>query len=286
VDQSTRAPVLRARTIRVSRRAALFAFVLFLYLVLILGVIQWSPFLTLDKDVFRLGLPGRFPEWFHPVHTYVMLGQRAPATLVALPWFFWRSWKSRSSRPLVMLVTALIVLNLSVGVVKLATGRIGPSATHHVHAVFEGGDIFPSGHVSNAVVLYGLIAMLAVSFRRTICLLAAVVSISVGLCTVYLDTHWVSDVLGGWLAGLLVLIALPWLMPYAQRIADATIRWGRRRFDRLRSGPPHEVGPDDLGPPRLGPDDLGPDDLGPDDLGPGDEPMSEPVSPTPASTRS
>ncbi|HEY8300534.1 MAG TPA: phosphatase PAP2 family protein [Jatrophihabitans sp.] len=207
---------------------------MFLYVVLILGVIQWSPFLTIDRDIFRLDLPQRFPQWFPTLHTYVMLGQRAPATLVALPWFVWRAWKSRSSRPLVMLGTALVVLNLSVGVVKIATGRLGPHATKHVHAVFEGGDIFPSGHVSNAVVLYGLIAMLAVSFRRTAYVLAVVVSVTVGLVTVYLDTHWMSDVFGGWLAGLLVLIALPWVMPYSQRIADAVIGWGRRRLHRSK----------------------------------------------------
>jgi membrane-associated phospholipid phosphatase len=56
------------------------------------------------------------------------------------------------------------------------------------------------------------------------------VSITVGLCTVYLDTHWVSDVLGGWLAGVLVLLVLPWIMPYAERVAEMVIRWGRRRF--------------------------------------------------------
>ena len=44
-----------------------------------------------------------------------------------------------------MLGTALLVLNLSVGVVKLATGRLGPLPRTNVHAVFEGGNIFPSG---------------------------------------------------------------------------------------------------------------------------------------------
>jgi membrane-associated phospholipid phosphatase len=238
VDQSTRAPQVRPRTIRVSPRAGLFALVLFAYLILILGVVHWSPFLTIDRDVFHLDLVQHYPGWFYPLHTYVMLGQRAPATLVALPWFAWRAWKSRSPRPLLMLVTALIVLNLSVGVVKIATGRLGPHATPKVHAVFEGGDIFPSGHVSNAVVLYGLIAMLAVSFRRTATFLAVFVSITVGLCTVYLDTHWVSDVLGGWLAGVLVLIVLPWLMPYAERLTDAALRKGRALLHWAHPGVP------------------------------------------------
>jgi membrane-associated phospholipid phosphatase len=218
---------------RVSPRAGLFVVVLFAYLVLILGVVHWSPFLTIDKDVFHLDLVQHYPGWFYPLHTYVMLGQRAPATLVALPWFLWRAWKSRSARPLIMLATALIVLNLSVGVVKVATGRLGPHATPKVHAVFEGGDIFPSGHVSNAVVLYGLIAMLAVSYRRAVIAMAALISFTVGLSTVYLDTHWVSDVLGGWLAGVLVLIALPWVMPFSERIANPIIGWGRRQLQRI-----------------------------------------------------
>jgi membrane-associated phospholipid phosphatase len=217
----------------VSPRAGLFVLVLFAYLVLILGVVRWSPFLTIDRDVFHLDLVQHYPGWFYPLHTYVMLGQRAPATLVALPWFLWRAWKSRSPRPLLMLVTALIVLNLSVGVVKLATGRLGPHATPKVHAVFEGGDIFPSGHVSNAVVLYGLIAILAVSYRRAVITMAVLISFTVGLSTVYLDTHWVSDVLGGWLAGVLVLIVLPWVMPYSERIANPVLDWGRGKVQHV-----------------------------------------------------
>jgi hypothetical protein len=33
------------------------------------------------------------------------------------------------------------------------------------------------------------------------------------MATVYLGTHWLSDVLLGWAAGLLILLALPWFEP-------------------------------------------------------------------------
>jgi membrane-associated phospholipid phosphatase len=112
---------------------------------------------------------------------------------------------------------------------------LGPRATHQVNAVFEGGDIFPSGHVSNAVVLYGVIAMLAVSHRRLITAFAVFASVTVGLSTIYLDTHWMTDVLGGWLAGALVLIVLPWVMPYTERIADVVIRRARGVLAARRS---------------------------------------------------
>jgi membrane-associated phospholipid phosphatase len=242
VDKTAATIRVRARTVRVSWRAVVFMSLLGVYLVLALGVIYQSPLLTLDRDVFRLDLRQRYPEWFYWFHTYVMLGQRGPATLVALPWFVWRAWKSRSSRPLVMLGTALLALNLSVGVVKVATGRLGPRATDQVHAVFRGGDIFPSGHVSNSVVLYGVIAMLAVGMRKSVIAAAGILSVTIGLSTIYLDTHWATDVLGGWLAGGLVLIVLPWLMPYSERVAAAVVTRARRMAERIRSaGTPAEL---------------------------------------------
>jgi membrane-associated phospholipid phosphatase len=225
------------RSIRLPWRAVLFLVLLAAYVALTLGVIHRSPLLTMDRDVVRLHLRERWPEWFPGIHTYVMLGQRGPSTLVALPWFVWLAWKSRSSRPLVMLGTALLVLNLSVGVVKVAVGRLGPLRTRRPHAVFEGGNIFPSGHVSNAVVLYGVIAILALGYRKTAATLAVVIALTVGLSTIYLDTHWFTDVLGGWLAGGLVLLVLPALTPYAERCVAAVARRLVRVWHGVRKQP-------------------------------------------------
>jgi membrane-associated phospholipid phosphatase len=237
VERTTSAPAHRAQRKRLSARAITFWVVLGVYALLTIGVLFHSPLLTLDQDVFRLDLRQRHPEWFYPIHTFVMLGQRGPATLVALPWFAWRAWKSRSPRPFIMLGAALVLLNLSVGFVKVATGRLGPSATHHAYSVFEGGDIYPSGHVSNAVVLYGVIAMLAVGYRWAVAAAAVAISLAIGLSTIYLDTHWLTDVLGGWLAGSLVLLMLPVVMPYAEWLYDVLAQKARRAWTAVRPRP-------------------------------------------------
>lgn len=230
-------------------RAIGFSAILVAYVLLTLGVVYHSPILDLDHAIQQLHLQRRWHGWYHRIEIYVMLGQRAPSTLVALPWIAWCAWRSRSSRPIVLLGTALLVLNLSVGVVKVFTGRVGPLFTRNAHDVFAGGNIYPSGHVSNTVVLYGVIAMLAIKYRRLAIAAAVWIAVSVGLCTLYLNTHWLSDVVGGWLAGGLVLVALPWLMPYTERATDAVIdriRLARRRRRMRTTLPPlpHTVADD------------------------------------------
>jgi membrane-associated phospholipid phosphatase len=221
--------------VRITWRGFLFALLTVAYVLLTITVLlPSSPVLRFDSYLVNLHMWSHHPGWHPWLHTYVMFGQRGPSTLIFLPLFLWLTWRRRSSEPLVLLVTGLVLLNVSVGVVKYATGRVGPLHSDDVHAIFAGGNIYPSGHVSNTVVLYGLIAMLASRHRKALIAFAAVLSISVGLSTVYLRTHWFSDVVGGWIAGALVLLALPWVMPTAQRWADRLIaaahqRWASRR---------------------------------------------------------
>jgi hypothetical protein len=50
------------------------------------------------------------------------------------------------------------------------------------------------------------------------------------MTTVYLGTHWVSDVLLGWAAGLLILLALPWCEPAMAVAEDYLVAfWARLR---------------------------------------------------------
>jgi len=201
------------------------------YIVLTGAVVFGSPLDIIDRAAAASDLAKHFPHATPWVLHYVMLGQRGPSSHVAFVYLAWRAIRQRSWRPLVLFVTALTMLNVTVGSVKLATGRLGPALTTHPRAVFDGGDIFPSGHTSNAVVIFGVLAMVAVEHRRAMIALAVFVSTTVGLSTIFLDTHWVTDVLGGWFAGALVLLALPAtyavLERRAFRVTLAVTQWLR-----------------------------------------------------------
>ena len=256
--------VAESRTsFRITARGAAFAALLLAYVLVTVGVLlPTSPILHLDLNILHIHVQGHHPQYKPFIKKYVMFGQRGPATLIFLPFFFWVAWRARSTRPLVMLVAALILLNVSVGVVKYATGRVGPAHINDVHMIFAGGNIYPSGHVSNAVVLYGLVAWLTPRFRKTVIGLAVFLCLSIGLCTVYLRTHWFSDVLGGWMAGGLVLLALPSAMPLAQRWADAVVAWtlARLPFRRGRAVPAAHRRADDQ--PDLSPVEARPEATG------------------------
>lgn len=218
------------------RRWALFAALLAAFAALTVAVLLRTEVVRFDRSVMMLHLKNRFHWLFLPLRTYVMLGQRGPSTLLALPWFIWLARRNRSVRPLVTLVVALLLLNVSVGAVKLACGRVGPLHTNSSTLMFAGGDIYPSGHVSNAVVLYGVIAMLAVSHRRLVARCAVFVCVTIGLATVFLRTHWVSDVVGGWLAGAIVLLLVPPFVPPAEALVDRALqRWRARHPKRVES---------------------------------------------------
>jgi membrane-associated phospholipid phosphatase len=224
----------RAVLANMSTAGRVFALLLVLYVAFTAVIVLKTPVLDADQVIFDLRLKRNNPELYPWLHTYVMLGQRGPATLAALPWFIWIACRRRTLHPLVMLAVALVVLNLSVGIVKIATGRLGPRGGHPVDAMWAGGNIYPSGHVSNAVVLYGLIAMLvAARYRRAAVLTGVFITVTVGISTLFINTHWATDIVGGILAGGLVLCSLHWVVPPTERwIERVRSRWRGRRGGR------------------------------------------------------
>ena len=195
-------------------------------LAIVWAVVITSWLVRLDWQVMFFRPYQQWPEIHAFLDYYVVLGQRGPTAVMVAAWLGWRSWRQHTLRPLLALGASLLLLNITVGAAKIGMGRLGPhyATTIGSNEMWPAAIYFPSGHTANAVVTWGILAYLATTprARRWLSALSAVVSLGVGLTTVYLGTHWLSDVLLGWAAGLLILLALPWCEPL---IARAEVRW-------------------------------------------------------------
>ncbi|MET3987842.1 membrane-associated phospholipid phosphatase [Streptomyces sp. PvR034] len=218
-------------------RVVLFGATLVFYLAIVIGVLTTSWLVRLDWQLMFFRPYEQWPQVHAFLDYLVVLGQRGPTSMMVMAWLGWRCWRQHTLRPLITLGVALLALNVTVGSVKLGLGRLGPHYATQIGSaeMFGGGDIFPSGHTANAVVTWGILAYLASTgvTRRVLSTASAIVALSVGATTVYLGTHWVSDVLLGWAAGLLVLLALPWFEPFIARaeafIMEQRVAWRLRR---------------------------------------------------------
>ncbi|MFE9705532.1 phosphatase PAP2 family protein [Streptomyces sp. NPDC005930] len=218
-------------------RLVLFASTLAFYIAIVWAVVITSWLVRLDWQVMFFRPYQQWPQIHAFVDYYVVLGQRGPTAVMVAAWLGWRSWRQHTLRPLLALGVSLLLLNITVGAAKYGMGRLGPhyATTIGANEMWLGGDIFPSGHTANAVVTWGILAYLAATHRarRWLSALSAVTSLGVGMSTVYLGTHWLSDVVLGWAAGLLILLALPWFEPLIAR-AEAWILGLRDRWSAAR----------------------------------------------------
>ena len=123
------------------------------------------------------------------------------------------AYKFKTWRPLNLAFLSLILLNLVVGTFKLVLGRTKPrDGFDLLHA---GGMSYPSGHASNAVLSWGILAYLIYRYAKVDryqgrLASAGVAAISLTVCVVSLirHTHWFTDLLGGLFVGSALLVAV------------------------------------------------------------------------------
>lgn len=130
------------------------------------------------------------------------------------------AWSIWSLRPLAIAAAALTSETALVVGLKIWLAR--PRPTTADPTFFAGGvvphsssnTIYPSGHVANAVLIYGIAAYLLACYtlwgrRRKALLGGAVATLAVlsALISWYLQRHWVTDLLGGAAVGALILRA-------------------------------------------------------------------------------
>lgn len=164
------------------------------------------------------------------------LGQGTPLTLLAAGLGVLVAVRLRSVRPVLPPVTAFVLTYLTIGPLKVWTARPAPSASikepflppERTLPLFQHdlpvgyAQSYPSGHVANAIVWYGVLALLLVpllgSFGRAVPgRLVTVVRVLPPLIvlstTTYLGWHWLTDSVAGLLLGLLLdrlLRRVPW----------------------------------------------------------------------------
>ena len=68
---------------------------------------------------------------------------------------------------------------------------------------------FPSGHSTNAVAVYGSLPVYRKN--KTLAVIAVVLSLLVGVSRFCLGVHYPTDVMCGWILGLVIIVGLPWL---------------------------------------------------------------------------
>lgn len=184
-------------------------------LVLVLVEAHWGPLRRVDSGA--AGALHRFALRHHGwtdalrfVSTWV-LGPGTLRTAVALLtlWLLHR----RAWRLAAWSATTAIAGALTGVLVKAVVERTRPSLPDPVaHAP---GYSFPSGHAmtattSFAVFLLVLLPLVPRRAHRLCWLTSAVAVVGVGFTRVALGVHWCSDVVGGWLLGLMVVAATAW----------------------------------------------------------------------------
>ena len=193
-------------------RAVKWSSLLFIgFIVVTQQVITNGPLIALDAKIANAKRIN-FPSWvdfiFMRIDNLGLRGLTATALLIAALYI---ARRFKTWRPLNLAILSLIALNLTVGFAKLLIGRTKPQL--NVDLIYAGGLSYPSGHASNAILTWGVLAYLIYRYAhvdryrgRLASTGVALISLSVCIVSLFRNTHWLSDLVGGLFIGAALLV--------------------------------------------------------------------------------
>jgi membrane-associated phospholipid phosphatase len=179
-----------------------------LFLLVTVDVFVQGPLTQLDKAIQGWDGEVEQPEFQSAAWVYDKMGQRSvlvPILLVVAGVF---ARRHRTWRPVVLAVVSFVALNVVVGAMKILIGRSETETSDP--SVFDGGVIYPSGHSSNMVLTGGLIIYFFWRYAkdpplRRLTVLVAVLTTLTCVVSLYVGSHWLTDLVAGALVGGLLL---------------------------------------------------------------------------------
>lgn len=193
-------------------RAIRWSTLLFLgFIVVTQQVITNGPLIALDARIANAGRVD-FPSWIDFILMRIddlgLRGLTATSLMIAAIYI---SRRFKTWRPLNLAILSIIALNLAVGLAKLLIGRTKPQL--NVDLIYAGGLSYPSGHASNAILSWGVLAYLIYRYAhvdryrgRLASTGVAFISMSVCVVSLFRNTHWLSDLVGGLFIGAALLV--------------------------------------------------------------------------------
>ncbi|MBY3555391.1 phosphatase PAP2 family protein [Modestobacter lapidis] len=153
----------------------------------------------------------RNSDAYWPIWVFTQAGGRGFIVLVLAALVGWVAWRRRPALPLVLVrvLLALILLTTVVYAFKWGAGRTAPA--YPGSFFHRDGASYPSGHVANAVLMWGVARWQVVQLglpervQRAAWVLSLLGPVVTGVAMVALDFHWVTDAVVGAAVGILLL---------------------------------------------------------------------------------
>jgi membrane-associated phospholipid phosphatase len=174
-------------------------------------VITNGPLIALDAKIAnadRTDFPSGIDFLLMRIDDLGLRGLTGTALMIAAIYI---ARRFKTWRPLNLAILSLIALNVTVGLAKLLIGRTKPQL--NVDLIYAGGLSYPSGHASNAILSWGVLAYLIYRYAhvdryrgRLASTGVALISLSVCVVSLFRNTHWLSDLVGGLFIGAALLV--------------------------------------------------------------------------------